>query len=67
MPVGMKTVSRSLSPPGATAPTSPVVSPVTNTIDHRPFDGNSMSPTFWKACPGPVAVTTDSKICFRAR
>ena len=67
MPVGMNTVSRSSSPPGIMAPTSPVVSPVTKTIDHSPLEGNSISPTFWNACPGPVALTTDSKICFRAR
>ncbi len=67
MPVGMKTVTRSVSPPGLVRLISPLVSPVTNTSDQRPFDGNSIRPTFWKPCWVPAVETTDSKICFKAR
>ena len=66
MPVGMNTVRRSLSPPGFNSTISPAVSPVTNTRLHSPFDGNSMSPTFWKLCFGPAVVMTLSKICLMA-
>ncbi len=44
MPVGMKTVSRSSSPPGCVMLISPLVSPVTKTSDQRPLEGNSMKP-----------------------
>ena len=49
---------------GDTAPT-PAASPVTNTRDQIPLEGNSISATFWKLWLGVEAVTTDSKICFR--
>ena len=66
MPVGMKTVSRSLVPPGATSLISPDVSPVTKTRLQISFDGNSIIPTFWKLWFGPVVEITLSKICFSA-
>ena len=66
MPVGMNTVSRSLSPPGATSLISPVVSPVKKTRLQISFEGNSIMPTFWKLWFGPVVEITLSKICFRA-
>ena len=65
MAVGMKTVFISRSLPMASA-TCFVASAVTNTIDQIPFDGNSISPTFWKPFDGSDAVTPDSKIRYQA-
>ena len=39
---------------------------VTNTSDQMPFEGNSISPTFCTAWPGPVCEITLSKICLMA-
>ena len=63
MPVGMKTLISSW--PGTSAAICSAASPVTNTIDQMPLEGNSISATFWKLWLGADAVTTDSKICFR--
>ena len=65
MPVGMNTLMRSC--PGSSLVISRAASPVTNTIDQMPLEGNSISATFWKLWLGEEAVTTDSKICFRPR
>src|SRR5581483_7639954 len=63
MPVGMNTLTS--SSPGTSAEICSAASPVTNTIDQMPLEGNSSSATFWKPCVGDEAVTTDSKICLR--
>jgi hypothetical protein len=46
MPVGMNTLMRSL--PGSSAAICSAASPVTNTIDQMPLEGNSIKDTFWK-------------------
>src|SRR5262245_21455766 len=63
MPVGMNTLTRSC--PGISLVISRAASPVTNTIDQMPLEGNSITATFWKLCCGEEADTTDSKICLR--
>ena len=63
MPVGMNTLIR--SSPGISLEICSAASPVTNTSDQMPLEGNSIRATFWKLWVGVEAVTTDSKICLR--